>query len=167
MWRAHTRRSGDAPDNASAWRRQAWWALLVGVVAWSQAIIEQFVSSGRGNLARLIDEKRQLWGAEHVRNCIARGMASEPDWFFGVDAGRTVGTRAAQAAHHLMLGHGLAMAEIRSALPNATAGITLNLYDVDAATPSEVDVDAARRIEEVLREPEVARDLKPTDEQET
>lgn len=27
--------------------------------------------------------------------------------------------------------------------------------------------DAARRIEEVLREPEVARDLKPTDEQET
>lgn len=61
--------------------------------------------------------------------------------------GRAEGARAAHAAHHLLLGHGLGLAEIRSALPHATAGITLNLYDVDAASLSEQDIDAARRID--------------------
>lgn len=43
-------------------------------------------------LAALIDEKRALWGAEHVRHCIRQGMTGHPDWFYGIEAGRTVGT---------------------------------------------------------------------------
>lgn len=43
-------------------------------------------------LAALIDEKRAQWGAEHVRHCIRQGMAGHADWFYGMEAGRTVGT---------------------------------------------------------------------------
>jgi beta-glucosidase len=56
--------------------------------------------------------------------------------------------RAAIAAvHHLLLAHGLAMPEIRAKAPNTPAGITLNLYPVQAASASEADLDAARRID--------------------
>ena len=61
--------------------------------------------------------------------------------------GRHEGTAAAQAAHHLLLGHGLGLSAIRSARPDATAGITLNLYSVVPASGSDADVDAARRID--------------------
>lgn len=61
--------------------------------------------------------------------------------------GRQEGTRSAHAAHHLLLGHGLAMQEIRSAQPRARAGITLNLYSVKPASDSRDDQDAARRID--------------------
>ncbi|WP_248240083.1 glycoside hydrolase family 1 protein [Microbacterium kunmingense] len=61
--------------------------------------------------------------------------------------GRHEGSRSAHAAHHLLLGHGLAMQEIRSALPEAQAGITLNLYSVRPASDSPEDADAARRID--------------------
>jgi beta-glucosidase len=57
------------------------------------------------------------------------------------------------ASHHLMLGHGLAVPAIRSAVPDARLGITLNLYPVhplaDAAgmhDPAGYD-DAVRRID--------------------
>jgi beta-glucosidase len=39
---------------------------------------------------------------------------------------------AAAATHHLLLGHGLALAALRSALPAASAGITLDLHPVRA-----------------------------------
>lgn len=61
--------------------------------------------------------------------------------------GRQEGSRAAHAAHHLLLGHGLAVPAIRSAVPDANVGITLNLYSVQAASDSEADQDAARRID--------------------
>jgi beta-glucosidase len=62
--------------------------------------------------------------------------------------GRQEGSRAAHAAHHLLLGHGLAVPALRAALPrDAQVGITLNLYSVRAATDSEADRDAARRID--------------------
>jgi beta-glucosidase len=61
--------------------------------------------------------------------------------------GRHEGSRAARAAHHLLLGHGLAMKEIRARRPEAKAGITLNLYSVRAASESVADLDAARRID--------------------
>ncbi|MGW6907448.1 GH1 family beta-glucosidase [Streptomyces sp. NPDC054940] len=50
---------------------------------------------------------------------------------------------ALRAAHHLMLGHGLAV----QAMPGAQVGITLNLTDVRALTHQALDVDAARRID--------------------
>ena len=57
------------------------------------------------------------------------------------------GAAAIAATHHLLLGHGLAMSEIRSHVPDVPAGITLNLYPVWPATGSEADADAARRID--------------------
>ncbi|WP_308662457.1 GH1 family beta-glucosidase [Arthrobacter sp. B1805] len=66
----------------------------------------------------------------------------------GVHApGRQEGTVAARAAHHLLLGHGLALPEIRRAVPDANVGISLNLYSIRAASESPADLDAARRID--------------------
>ncbi|MCD5341811.1 beta-glucosidase [Arthrobacter sp. AK04] len=52
------------------------------------------------------------------------------------------------AAHHLLLGHGLAARELRREDPDATLGITLNLTVPDPRDPgSKSDRDAARRID--------------------
>lgn len=61
--------------------------------------------------------------------------------------GRQEGSAAAQAAHHLLLGHGLAVPEIRRAVPEAQVGVTLNLYSIRAASERPEDLDAARRID--------------------
>jgi beta-glucosidase len=50
------------------------------------------------------------------------------------------------AAHHLMLGHGLAVEALRRRDPEASLGITLNFTVSDPVHPSDpADVDAARR----------------------
>lgn len=52
------------------------------------------------------------------------------------------------ASHHLLLGHGLAVRELRSRDADLQLGITLNLSVVDPVDPSdEGDLDAARRID--------------------
>src|SRR3712207_3388307 len=52
------------------------------------------------------------------------------------------------AAHHLLLGHGLAVRELRSRDADADLGITLNFTVPDPANPDDpADVDAARRID--------------------
>lgn len=51
---------------------------------------------------------------------------------------------ALRAAHHLLLSHGRAAAEIRRIVPGAKVGIVLNLSPAWPATESEGDVDAAR-----------------------
>ncbi|HKS47718.1 MAG TPA: GH1 family beta-glucosidase [Amycolatopsis sp.] len=67
----------------------------------------------------------------------------------GVHApGRQEPEAAAAAAHHLLLAHGLGLAEIRRYAPTAQAGITLNPYPVHPVDPdSPEDRDAARRID--------------------
>ena len=66
----------------------------------------------------------------------------------GVHApGKRLGSLAARAAHHLLLAHGRAVTAIREEQPNATVGVTLNLYSVRAASDSDADRDAARRID--------------------
>ncbi|WP_407652545.1 GH1 family beta-glucosidase [Amycolatopsis cynarae] len=67
----------------------------------------------------------------------------------GVHApGRREPAAAAAAVHHLLLAHGLGMAEIRRYAPSAKAGVTLNLYPVRPSDPaSAADADAARRID--------------------
>lgn len=67
----------------------------------------------------------------------------------GVHApGKQVGTDAFKAAHHLLLGHGLAMNAMReSRHSDSILGITLNLYSVRAASDSELDREAARRVD--------------------
>jgi len=60
--------------------------------------------------------------------------------------GRKDPSAALAAVHHLLLGHGLAVREIRSRDSAATVGITLNLTVADPADPDcELDRDAARR----------------------
>ncbi|WDF32849.1 GH1 family beta-glucosidase [Arthrobacter agilis] len=67
----------------------------------------------------------------------------------GVHApGRQEPTAALAAAHHLLLGHGLATQELRRRDAEATLGITLNLTVPDPLDPqSDADRDAARRID--------------------
>jgi beta-glucosidase len=61
--------------------------------------------------------------------------------------GKRLGSKSAYAAHHLLLGHGRAVPAIRAAVPDAVVGVTLNLYSMRAATDSDADRDAARRID--------------------
>ncbi|ARQ70218.1 GH1 family beta-glucosidase [Streptomyces marincola] len=63
--------------------------------------------------------------------------------------GRTDGAAAMRAAHHLMLGHGLAVEALRDQ-GAANLGLTVNLYPVDAATDRDADRDAARRIDGLM-----------------
>ena len=62
--------------------------------------------------------------------------------------GRTDGVAAVRAAHHLLLGHGMAVHELRSRDSALQLGLTLNFADVSPADPdSPGDRDAARRID--------------------
>ena len=61
--------------------------------------------------------------------------------------GRTDGAAAVRAAHHLLLGHGLAVQAMRSARDDLRYGITLNLYPTSAATSAAADQEAARRVD--------------------
>jgi beta-glucosidase len=57
---------------------------------------------------------------------------------------------ALQAAHHLLLGHGLAVPVLRSVSPAAQIGITLNASPAIPATPSADDEAAAQRFDGFL-----------------
>ena len=63
--------------------------------------------------------------------------------------GRTEPEASLGAVHHLLLGHGLAVAAMRSTSGAADRryGITLNLYPVTPATDSDADAQAARRVD--------------------
>ncbi|AVH94415.1 MULTISPECIES: GH1 family beta-glucosidase [Streptomyces] len=71
----------------------------------------------------------------------------------GVHApGRTDPVAALRAAHHLNLGHGLAVQALRAALPAGRPqqlSVSLNLHEVRPLTGSAGDLDAVRRIDAV------------------
>ena len=54
---------------------------------------------------------------------------------------------ALQAAHHVLLAHGVAVQEIRQSVPDAKVGITLNLCPSEPASPSDADADANRHFD--------------------
>ncbi len=57
-------------------------------------------------------------------------------------------SKALAATHHLLLGHGLALENLRSlGRENNQLGVTLNLSDVRPATEEVADVEAARRVD--------------------
>jgi beta-glucosidase len=57
-------------------------------------------------------------------------------------------SKALAATHHLLLGHGLALENLRSlGRENNQLGITLNLSDVRPATEDAADIEAARRVD--------------------
>jgi beta-glucosidase/6-phospho-beta-glucosidase/beta-galactosidase len=63
-------------------------------------------------------------------------------------AGRYSVTDGVLAAHHLLLGHGLAVRSCATRDAALSLGITLNLTVADAVDPADpADVDAARRID--------------------
>jgi beta-glucosidase len=62
--------------------------------------------------------------------------------------GRQEGVAGLVAAHHLMLGHGLVVDELRRRGTTADLGITLNMTVADPHDPTdELDRDAARRVD--------------------
>ncbi|CAN5617110.1 GH1 family beta-glucosidase [soil metagenome] len=62
--------------------------------------------------------------------------------------GRTDGSAAIAAGHHLMLAHGLGVQELRSRDADLQLGLTLNFTDIQPADPdSPGDRDAARRVD--------------------
>ncbi|SNT13122.1 beta-glucosidase [Micrococcales bacterium KH10] len=67
----------------------------------------------------------------------------------GVHApGRQDSTAGLVAGHHLLLAHGLAMAELRNAAPESNLGLTLNFTLADPVDPTDPrDVAAARQFE--------------------
>ncbi|MBV6702490.1 GH1 family beta-glucosidase [Kitasatospora aureofaciens] len=69
----------------------------------------------------------------------------------GVHApGRTDPADALKAAHHLNLGHGLAVGALRAALPGASRiAVSLNLHAVRPLSDHPDDLEAARRIDAV------------------
>jgi beta-glucosidase len=64
--------------------------------------------------------------------------------------GRQEPVAAIKAAHHLLLGHGLAVEAMRAAASGLRYGLTLNLYPISAATSEVDDIDAARRVDGVV-----------------
>jgi beta-glucosidase len=94
-------------------------------------------------VARALGDRVDLWTTLNEPWCSAfLGYGS------GVHApGRTEPEAALRAAHHLLLAHGLAAQAVRAELPEAELSITLNLAAVRAATDSEADLDAARRVD--------------------
>jgi beta-glucosidase len=63
--------------------------------------------------------------------------------------GRTDPALAVAAAHHLLLGHGLAVDALRAAAGSLEVSITLNPYPVVAEGPTDADLDAVRRVDGV------------------
>ena len=62
--------------------------------------------------------------------------------------GHTDAAEAYAAAHHLLLGHGLAVRALRAADPDATLGLTLNFTPAYPADPaSAADADVVRRVD--------------------
>jgi len=92
---------------------------------------------------RALGDRVQSWITQNEPWCSAfLGYAS------GVHApGRREPAAAVRAAHHLLLGHGLAARALRSRDAGVRIGITLNLYGVLPGSPSPGDADAVRRID--------------------
>ncbi|HEY1825307.1 MAG TPA: GH1 family beta-glucosidase [Acidimicrobiales bacterium] len=91
--------------------------------------------------------------AESLGEDIDRWITLNEPWcssWLGYGSGRHApGVRdigkAAAANHHLLYAHGLAVPILRSLIPSAQVGITLNLGDFRPASQHELDVAAARR----------------------
>ncbi len=61
--------------------------------------------------------------------------------------GRRSEADAIAAGHHLLLSHGWAVDVLRRVAPDAEVGIALDLHQVDAASDSPADVEAARAMD--------------------
>nr|WP_246328285.1 GH1 family beta-glucosidase [Curtobacterium pusillum] len=155
---------GTGPANPAGidfYRRLAESLLERGVTPWAtlyhwdlpQALEERGGWLERDAASRFADYAAQV--TDQLGDVITDWITLNEPWcssFLGYASGvhapgRNTGARSAQAAHHLLLGHGLGLEAIRATQPEARVGTTLNLYSVRPASDSEADRDAARRID--------------------
>jgi beta-glucosidase len=152
-----------APNRAGIdfYRRLAESLLERGVTPWAtlyhwdlpQALEERGGWLSRETAQRFADYSAHV--AEQLGDVITDWITLNEPWcssFLGYASGhhapgRSVGSASARAAHHLLLGHGLALEALRDLRPEARVGTTLNLYAVRPASDSDADLDAARRID--------------------
>ncbi len=118
-----------------------------------QALEDQGGWPSRDVAERFADYAQLVYAALHDR--VTHWTTLNEPWctaFVGYGSGRHApgrrdGALAVRAAHHLLLGHGLALQAMRAISPRGELGITLNLYPVHVASPSAADADAARRVD--------------------
>jgi len=153
---------GRGPANAAGldfYRRLADELLAAGIEPWltlyhwdlPQALEDAGGWPARDTAARFADYAALVH--EALGDRVSRWTTLNEPWcsaFLGYGSGvhapgRRDGEDAVRAAHHLMLGHGLAVQALRAADPAARLAVTLNLYAMAPQTPA--DTDAVRRID--------------------
>ena len=120
------------------------WDLPQGLQArggWATRDTARYFADFTEQVARRLGDRIGLW-ITHNEPQVAAHLGHE----HGIHA---PGTRslagALQAAHHLLLAHGLAVEVLRDLTPRARVGIALNLAPVHPAGDSAADADAASR----------------------
>ena len=104
----------------------------------ARATAEAFVDYARVVAARLGDR------VGHIATLNEPSIVSDHGYRSGEHApGRTEPEAALAAAHHLLLGHGLAVRAIREEAPGVSAGVVLNLEPKHPASPHLLDLEAA------------------------
>jgi beta-glucosidase len=110
---------------------------------WPERQTAQRFADYAGIVAGALGDRVQRWITLNEPWCSA---------FLGYGSGRHAPgvsdmDAAVASAHHLLLGHGLAVQAVRAVVPQARLGITLNLYPVTPADNAAGAADAARRID--------------------
>jgi len=152
-----------APNRAGVdfYRRLAESLLQRGVTPWAtlyhwdlpQALEDRGGWLQRDTAFRFADYAAHV--ADQLGDLVSHWITLNEPWcsaFLGYASGQhapghTVGSRAAHAAHHLLLGHGHALEALRASDSAARVGATLNLSPVQPAGDTDGDADAARRID--------------------
>jgi hypothetical protein len=110
-----------------------------------------------GQTRRVVDRSRQLGRTVRaISPTLARRTGQRRDEVMELNTGYGSGEHAPgradtgdaiRAAHHLNLGHGLAVQALRAAGRLVRVGVTLLLTDVEAASDRDEDIVAARRLD--------------------
>nr|WP_323378343.1 GH1 family beta-glucosidase [Streptomyces smaragdinus] len=111
---------------------------------WPERVTAERFAEYAGLAAQALGDRVRTWTTLNEPWC-----SSFLGYGSGVHApGRTDPVAALRAAHHLNLGHGLAVQALRATLPRtAEVSVTLNFHQVRPLTESAQDADAARRID--------------------
>ena len=108
---------------------------------WPERDTARYFADFAEQVARRLGDRITLWITLNEPQ-VAAHLGHE----HGVHAPGTRGLAGAlQAAHHLLLAHGLAVEVLRDLVPRARLGIALNLAPVHPAGDSAADADAASR----------------------
>lgn len=62
------------------------------MISTDQERLAQLIVSHMPNVAAVLEEQRQAFGAAHVDDCIVRGLDGQPGFFYAIEGGHVVGT---------------------------------------------------------------------------